>query len=161
MKNKPQRIYLTNLSQPETLGQLNFFPHDPIRNLGVKKLRDYTKIEKLIKNKKFDLQRALAIAKFTSEFWGHDGFNSNPKKQDALTILKLAAKGSSFACVQFASVFTQLCQSVGIPARVLQVRTRHPDFGDSGQGHVTAEYFDNDLAKWVWVDPQIPISEWR
>lgn len=155
MKNKPKRMYLTALEQPETIGQLNFFPHDPVSSSGVKKLRDYTKIEKLIKNKKSDLQRALVIAKFTSEAWGHDGFNSNPKKQDALTIFKLAAKGSSFACVQFASVFTQLCQSVGIPARVLQVRTRHPDLGDSGHGHVTAEYFDNDLAKWVWVDPQI------
>ena len=78
-----------------------------------------------------------------------------PKKQDALTILKLAEKGASFACVQFASVFVQLCQSVGIPARVLNVRTKNPDLGSSGHGHVTAEYFDNQLCKWVWVDPQI------
>ena len=70
-------------------------------------------------------------------------------------MLKLAAQGASFSCVQFASVFVQLCQCVGIPARVLQVRTRYPELGSSGHAHVTAEYFDNDLEKWVWVDPQI------
>jgi hypothetical protein len=152
---KPVRVYLTSLDQPENLGQLHYFPNDPLNSAQVKKLRAYTKIDKIISKKKTDFAQALSIAEFTSEAWGHDGLNSNPKKQDALTILKLADRGASFACVQFASVFVQLCQSVGIPARVLQVRTKHPDLGSSGHGHVTAEYFDNQLSKWVWIDPQI------
>ena len=154
MKN-PTRVYLTSLEQPDTLGSLSYFPNDPLDSVQVKKLRSYTKIDKLISKKRTDFNQALEIAKFTSEAWGHDGFNSNPKKQDALTILKLADQGASFACVQFASVFVQLCQSVGIPARVLQVRTKHPDLGSSGHGHVTAEYFDCKMGKWIWMDPQI------
>lgn len=154
MKN-PNRVYLTSFDQPEILGELSYFPSDPLNNHNVQKLRSYTKIERLISSKDSDFKQALAIAQFTSEAWGHDGFNSNPKKQDALTILKLAEKGASFACVQFASVFVQLCQSVGIPARVLQVCTKNPALGSSGHGHVTAEYFDNQLGKWVWIDPQI------
>lgn len=154
MKN-PKRVYLTSLEQPDTLGTLSYFPNDPLNSVQSKKLRTYTKIDKLISKKRTDFNQALEIAKFTSEAWGHDGFNSNPKKQDALTILKLADQGASFACVQFASVFVQLCQSVGIPARVLQVRTKHPDLGSSGHGHVTAEYFDSQMGKWIWMDPQI------
>lgn len=154
MKN-PKRVYLTSLEQPENLGSLSYFPCDPLNSAQVKKLRSYTKIDKLISKKKTDFSQALEIARFTSEAWGHDGLNSNPKKQDALTILKLADMGASFACVQFASVFVQLCQSVGIPARVLQVRTKHPDLGSSGHGHVTAEYFDSQRGKWIWIDPQI------
>lgn len=155
MTSKPKRVYLSSLNQPHSLGKLNHLPLDPLNHPRVQALRKYTRIEKLIRNKKTDLSRALTIARFTSSAWNHDGFNSNPKKQDALTILELAKKGASFSCVQFASVFVQLCQSVGIPARILQVRTKHPDLGSSGHGHVTAEYFDNDLGKWVWIDPQI------
>ncbi|MEK2646495.1 transglutaminase-like domain-containing protein [Bdellovibrio sp. BCCA] len=155
MTKKPKRIYLTSLQQPDLLGNIAHLPFDPLKNKEVEKLRSYTKIEKIFSKHETDFVQALKIAKFTSEAWGHDGFNSNPKKQDALTILKLADKGASFACVQFASVFVQLCQSVGIPARVLNVRTKHPDLGSSGHGHVTAEYFDNQLCKWVWIDPQI------
>nr|WP_295902907.1 transglutaminase-like domain-containing protein [uncultured Bdellovibrio sp.] len=155
MTNKPKRIYLTSFQQPTLLGDVAHLPFDPLNNRGVENLRSYTKIEKIISKNETDFVQALKIAKFTSEAWGHDGFNSNPKKHDALTILKLAHKGASFACVQFASVFVQLCQSVGIPARVLNVRTKHPDLGSSGHGHVTAEYFDNQLCKWVWIDPQI------
>jgi hypothetical protein len=152
---KPQRAYLTELKQPPVLGSLASFPHDPLSNKGVVALRKYAKPERVIKSQNTDFKKALAIARFTSEAWTHDGYNSNPKKKDALTILKHAAKGASFSCVQFGSVFTQLCHSVGIPARVLQVQTRSPDLGTSGHGHITAEYFDSELAKWVWVDPQI------
>lgn len=155
MHRKPKRIYLSSLSQPAVLGNIDHLPLDPLENKNVARLRSYTGIEKVISRDETDFVQALKIAKFTSEAWGHDGFNSNPKKQDALTILKLAEKGASFACVQFASVFVQLCQSVGIPARVLKVRTKNPELGSSGHGHVTAEYFDNQLCKWVWVDPQI------
>lgn len=155
MPKKSKRIYLSSFDQPSLIGNLGYLPIDPINNKEVASLRSYTGIEKVISKDDTDFVQALKIAKFTSEAWGHDGFNSNPKKQDALTILKLAEKGASFACVQFASVFVQLCQSVGIPARVLNVRTRNPDLGSSGHGHVTAEYFDNQLCKWVWVDPQI------
>lgn len=155
MSRKPKRIYLSSLDQPSLLGNIGHLPTDPLNNRNVARLRSYTGVEKIISRDETDFAQALKIAKFTSEAWGHDGFNSSPKKQDALTILKLAEKGASFACVQFASVFVQLCQSVGIPARVLSVRTKNPDLGSSGHGHVTAEYFDNQLCKWVWVDPQI------
>lgn len=155
MSKKPRRIYLESITQPNFFGKLDYLPLDPLDNLNVERLRSYTQIENVIFKSKTDFSQALMIAKFASEAWSHDGFNSNPKKQDALTILKLADKGATFACVQFASVFVQLCQSVGIPARVLEVRTKHPDLGTSGHGHITAEYFDNQLCKWVWVDPQI------
>ena len=155
MNKKAVRIYATSFEQPELMGELKYFPHDPLNHRSLQQLRKYTGIEKLISRTSTDFVQALAIAKFVSEAWGHNGFNSNPKKKDALTVLKLAAQGASFSCVQFASVFMQLCQSVGIPARVLGARTKHPDLGQSGNGHVTAEYFDNQLGKWVWVDPQI------
>ncbi len=155
MTRKPKRIYLTSLDQPDSLGNVAFLPTDPLNHRSVERLRSYTGIEKIIFQDETDFNQALKIAKFTSEAWAHDGYNSNPEKKDALTILKLAKDGASFACVQFASVFVQLCQSVGIPARVLNVRTKNPDLGSSGHGHVTAEYFDNQLCKWVWIDPQI------
>lgn len=152
---RPPRIYLGDLMQPERIGQLNRLPHDPFTSKGMHRLREMVQPKKIISRSKSDFEAAMSLALFTSRAWNHDGFNSNPKKQDAVTILKLAKKGATFACVQFASVFVQLCHSVGIPARVLQVQTRRPSFGSSGHGHVTAEYFDNQHGKWVWIDPQI------
>lgn len=155
MKTKPKRIYLSKLNQPDFLNLINYLPIDPIENKHVKNLRVLTSVEKAITDKKSDFSQALAIANYVSRAWSHDGFNSNPKKQDAITILKHAKKGATFSCVQFATVFTQICHSVGIPARILQVSTKNASLGSSGHGHVTAEYFDNQFKKWVWIDPQI------
>lgn len=152
---KFDRIYLGKLEQPELIADLQNFPCDPVGCSGMVSLRRYAKPHKVITKCKTDFTAALELARFTSTAWNHDGFNSKPKRQDALSVLKHAEKGASFACVQFASVFVQLCHAVGIPARVLQVQTRWPGLGSSGHGHVTAEYFDSQFGKWVWIDPQI------
>lgn len=151
---KPDRLYLAKLEQPELLADLRSLPFDPADCPGMNNLRKYVRLKNVIDKCRTDFEAALELARCTSMAWQHDGFNSHPKRQDALTLLKHAKKGASFACVQFASVFVQLCHSVGIP-RVLQVRTRWPGLGSSGHGHVTGEYFDSQLGKWVWIDPQI------
>lgn len=153
---KEKRLYISELDVPVELESLSlFFPFDPMEIVQNEKLYRQYKLKNVIRGKKSDFDKALAVAKWVSERWGHAGIPKYLNKFDVLNVLKFAEKGYSFSCVQFASVFVQCCHALGIPARSVQVTTKSPDFGDSGQGHITGEYFDNQLKKWIWIDPQI------
>ncbi len=149
------RIYLAELNQPSRIADLATLPFDRSDHKRIVELRAYSKINRLIAAQKRDFDKVHEIAKFVSRSWSHVDFVPTLKKYDALSILKLAQKGYSFSCAQFATVTVQLCHSVGIPARVLHILTKNSGLGSSGHGHVVMEYFDNQLAKWIWVDPQI------
>ena len=153
--NKLPRIYVEHFNIPVGDISLLRFPHDSYNHNKVKELRFKYRLNSIIKNKVSDFDQALELARWVSTRWDHKGIPAKMKKWDSLSILDAAKKGKSFSCAEFASVFTQVCHAVGIPARRLSARTKRPDLGDSGHGHVTAEYWDNQLQKWVWIDPQI------
>ncbi|MBT4790171.1 MAG: transglutaminase domain-containing protein, partial [Halobacteriovoraceae bacterium] len=152
---KQDRVYFLKHSTQVGDIRLERFPHDQFQHPKMKLLRSKYKLNSLIKGKETDFEQVLALADWVSTRWDHKGIPAKTKKWDSLSILTAVKSGKSFSCAEYASVLTQVCHAVGIPARKLGASTKRPDLGDSGHGHVTVEYWDNQLQKWVWIDPQI------
>lgn len=155
MLKKHPRIYLTNLNTSSVLKDLNSLAYDDGNHLKVKLLRNRYKLDALTAHSRSEFDTAFKLAKFVSKAWAHVGISPKLSKYDALTVLKKADQGYSFNCAVYSSVFVQLCHAVGIYARVIRITTKNPSLGISGHGHWSAEYWDNEFNKWVWLDPQL------
>jgi hypothetical protein len=98
---------------------------------------------------------------WTHSRWRHNGWNQ-PEKSDAISILQEAEAGKNFRCVEYGIVLAAVLNSVGIPARILGLRTKDVETRKSGAGHVVTEAYLPDLRKWILLDGQtnkIPIMK--
>lgn len=101
-----------------------------------------------------ELERVVALAGWVNSRWSHSGSNT-PSSPNPLVILREAAEGASFRCVEYSVVMVGAAQSMGIPARVVGLKTRRAATARSAAGHVVAEVWLDGLEKWVLVDPQL------
>lgn len=158
---------LINVSPSSTLKKISFsqelpnplyqfYYADTLANDYLSELRTSYQIDLLIKEKKSDLEKIMAVLDWTSKQWDHNGSN-NPSKQDALTILKEAREGKQFRCVEYGIVATAALNSIGIRARTLGLKTRDVEKVMRGAGHVVSEVYSTELEKWIFIDPQFNI----
>ena len=119
----------------------------------LKKLRTQYKLEELIKGKKSDTEKALAILHWVHSLWPHNG-NNTPQKNDAISIIEEAKNGKNFRCVEYGIVTAACLNAVGLKARVLALKTKDVETTKYGAGHVVTEVYLNDLKKWVFLDGQ-------
>jgi len=110
-------------------------------------------IESLVSGLKSDSAKALRILKWAHDQWKHNG-NNEPKKGDALSILAEAKEGKQFRCVEYGIVTTSALNAIGLPARVLALKTKDVETTQSGAGHVLLEVYLKDLKKWALIDGQ-------
>ena len=122
-------------------------------NPFLEQLRSQYGLNDLIRNATSDSARALRILKWTHDQWSHNGSNT-PSKADALTILTEARGGKQFRCVEYGIVAASALNAVGLPARVLGLKTKDVETTPSGAGHVLLEVYLRDLKKWVLMDGQ-------
>ncbi|MFZ5942170.1 MAG: transglutaminase-like domain-containing protein [Bacteroidota bacterium] len=133
-----------------------FYYSDTLNNVYLRELRQGYKLDVLTAVHKDELGKILAILDWGNRQWEHSGSN-NPSKPDALTILKEAGEGNSFRCVEYGIVAAAALTSVGIPARVLGLKTRDVEKVRRGAGHVVAEVYASSLEKWIFIDPQFNV----
>ena len=100
-----------------------------------------------------ELDRAIALAGWVTGRWRHSGSNV-PSMSNPLVILREAAKGANFRCVEYSVVMVGVSQAMGMPARMVGLKTRYAATAHSGAGHVVTEIWLDDFKKWVLVDPQ-------
>lgn len=108
-----------------------------------------------------DLEKVRRLCAWAHSLWQHDGLNE-PSSPDALTILEEAAQGKSFRCVEYGVVMAACASALGLPSRVLALKTQDAATREFGAGHVVSEVFLPDLGRWVFVDGQcnvIPIRD--
>jgi hypothetical protein len=101
-----------------------------------------------------DFSRARKLKTWVRKQWNH-GFDQIPSPYDAIDLLAAARTGLSFQCGHYTQVFVECCLAIGIPARVIglarkEVAFPHKHSGNSG--HVVAEAYCRELAKWVVFD---------
>ena len=140
----------------KTSGKINCefrFPNSDT-NSKLKELRNEYKIDELVKSKKSDLKKAIILLNWTNNRWKHNGQNE-PKNNDALTILKEAENGKNFRCVEYGIVLSETLNSIGIPSRVIGLKTKNVETTESGAGHVATEAYISELKKWIFLDPQM------
>jgi len=116
-------------------------------------LREKYKLGKLCARAHTYFDKVLTISGWVNRLWKHNGSNE-PKKSDALSILEEVEQGAEFQCVEYGIVTAACLKALGLPARVLALKTKDVATRPSGAGHVVMEVYLNDLQKWIMVDPQ-------
>ncbi len=136
-----------------------FYYPDTLNNAYLKELRQVYKLDSLTERADNEFEKIKAILDWTNKQWAHDG-NNAPSKSDPLTILKEAKKGNNFRCVEYGIVSAAALNSIGIPSRVLSIKTADVEKVKYGAGHVVAETYSKEFKKWIFIDGQynaIPI----
>ncbi|MFV0591164.1 MAG: transglutaminase-like domain-containing protein [Draconibacterium sp.] len=131
-----------------------FFYSDTLNNNYLRELRQSYGIDKLAASYDIEIDKIKAVLNWSATQWEHNGSN-NPSNPDALTILKEARNGRQFRCVEYGILASSCLNSIGIPARVLGLKTRDVEKVRIGAGHVVAEAYSQQYGKWIFMDPQM------
>jgi hypothetical protein len=116
-------------------------------------LRTAYQLDEVVAGKITDLARVQAVCAWVSRQWKHNGSNT-PQKSDPISILEEAAQGKRFRCVEYGVVLSGALNALGLPARVLALKTADVETRKAGAGHVLTEVWLRDQQKWVLVDGQ-------
>ena len=119
-------------------------------------LREQYGLESLVAGSESDLEKLGRICAWVHSRWQHDGLNE-PSSPDALIILEEAGQGKSFRCVEYGTVISACAAALGLPSRVLQIKTEDSETRESGAAHVVSEVFLPDLKRWVLADGQFNV----
>jgi hypothetical protein len=104
------------------------------------------------------LQRARILSTWLASSWEHTGSNRATQYApwDAETLLCWGpdqighdGKRPVAMCVHYAAAFVSVAQVIGIPARCAVVTGGV----NGGNGHFVAEFWDEELSRWVVLDP--------
>ncbi|MGB6034696.1 MAG: transglutaminase-like domain-containing protein [Cryomorphaceae bacterium] len=129
------------------------FP-SPKSDADLEELRTKYALDQLTEQADSDMDKAMILLNWTCNRWKHNGSN-RPKKSDALTILAEVDEGKSFRCVEYGIVLAATLNSVGIPARILELKTKDVETSKYDAGHVVSEAYIPQFNKWVFMDGQV------
>lgn len=119
----------------------------------LKQLKSEFELGQRVKYGRDDLDKVLIITHWVHNLWKHDGSNA-PKDNDPISILREVQLGQRFRCVEYAVVINGCLNAVGIPSRVVGLKTEDVETRKSGAGHVVVEAYIEKLDKWVMIDGQ-------
>ncbi len=117
------------------------------------KLRTAYGLDKLVAKAGDEYEKLRIILEWAHDRWQHHG-NNEPSRSDPLTILEEASNGARFRCVEYAIVVAASARSLGMPSRVLSLKTEEVESAEFGAGHVVAEVWLDQFDKWVFADGQ-------
>ena len=123
----------------------------------LRRLRDEYNLDTIVAHAADEYDKVRAIRKWARDLWAHDGWNE-PSRSDPLTILNEAARGKNFRCVEYAIVTSGALTALGIPARVMSLKTQDVETREFGASHVVLEAYLASLHKWVFVDSQWDVT---
>ncbi len=119
----------------------------------LEQLRTEFQLDALAQDCESDYQTVKAVTNWVHNRWQHDSSNQ-PAQSDPIYILREAATGQRFRCVEYGIVISGCLQALGIESRILALKTRDCETRASGAGHVATEAYLPDLDKWVFADGQ-------
>ncbi len=132
---------------------LTFQYADTTKNTYLKNLRTNYGLDTIVSPYTNEIDKIKAILDWTHKQWVHNGSNT-PSSSDPLTISQEAKDGKSFRCVEYGIVSSAALSSLGIPSRVLSLKTVDVKRVKYGAGHVAAEAYSKELKKWIFIDGQ-------
>lgn len=116
-------------------------------------LRTTYALDDVVGGKSSDLEKVQTMCTWVHNRWAHNGRN-RAKKADPLSILRNAALGQEFQCIEYSIVLSGVLTSLGIPTRTVYLKTADVETRRDGAGHVVAEAWLRDRQKWVMLDGQ-------
>lgn len=127
-----------SFDEVQTHSAYRFTYEQNINNVFLNMLRGRHQLDEVVKGATSDTEKALRMLHWVHQQWKHNGSNE-PSKPDALTILEEAKEGKQFRCVEYGVVATSCLNSIGLPARVMGLKTKDVETTASGAGHVLLE----------------------
>ncbi len=146
------KLYDITLWNNKGLGFSYLYSFDSWSNGKMIKLREKYHLDTLRKPDDTELDVQIRILNWTHNRWKHNPLNI-ASNQDADVILDSVAVGASYRCAEYAAVLTQALQAMGYPARVVELHSKGVSYGIA-KAHVAVEVWNNELMKWVFLDPQ-------
>ena len=126
---------------------------DDPRHPGLTELRTLYRLDDLVSGSRDQYEALRRLLAWVHSLWEHDG-NQKPTHPDPLTILEEASQGRRFRCVEYSIVMAAAATALGMPARVLSLKTEDVGTGAPNGAHVVAEVWLQQLRKWVFTDGQ-------
>lgn len=122
------------------------FIYQDMNHLKVRKLYERAGIGEMIASSDSELELIGKLSDWANSHWGHMQPLPYPT-WDANEILDKAETGDAFWCTFKAALFVQACNAAGLTARILGINPR----GEAA--HTVTEVYNNELRKWMLVDP--------
>jgi hypothetical protein len=146
-----QHLHVAAYDQPPVFGTCQAYRWEAQDEHPVEELRSLYHLEKQA-GAGSEWEQILQLLNWVHTRADHNGWTAAPER-DAHALLQHVAAGGSLRCVEYSHLLAQVLSAVGIPARVVYLRRKHPERG-FGSGHVVAEAWVNQFRKWVLLDPQ-------
>ena len=124
-------------------------PHRP----ELVRLRNLYKLDDLVAGSLDRYEELRRLLAWVHALWEHDG-NHRPTRPDPLTIPEEASQGARFRCVEYSIVMAAAATAIGMPARVISLRTGDAETCAHAGAHVVAEVWLEQFGKWVFSDGQ-------
>ncbi len=149
-----------NAKYDETTLEKYEFKYSSMYDTYLTSLREDYNLTQMTSGATSDLEKAKIICSWVYSLWKHHSSNT-PKQSDPIYILEQVMEGERFRCVEYGIVISGCLNSIGLPSRVIGLKTKDMETRYSGAGHIAAEVYLEDLKKWVFIDGQfgvIPLS---
>jgi hypothetical protein len=135
-------VLVTHEHNGEILMATYRFSEEPFKHPRLALLRKREHLDEVIQSGKNEFEKAVLLRGWTRRQWETKTPFYYPP-WDAVEILDLARQGFSRGfCAQYAIVYLQACQSVGIHARYVDLA-----------GHFVTAIWSDDYNRWVVMDP--------
>lgn len=131
---------------------LEFVWSDPDEPYLVR-MRDELGLQDTISDADDDFHAVQLVSAWVHGLWDHHGTNQ-PTHNDPISIVREAEDGGRFRCVEYSIVIHGALNSLGIPTRMLHLKTHDAETRESGAGHVVVEAYLRDAGRWVMIDSQ-------
>jgi tetratricopeptide (TPR) repeat protein len=119
-----------------------------------RKLRSKYPLTQLIKDGKTEFEQHRSVMNWVHNLWQHSSYGI-AKQCSALAILDEMKRPNftGFRCIEYCVVLCEVLQALGFPARTVEIGRDGVSYG-IGKSHFVVEVWNNDLRKWVLLDPQ-------
>ncbi len=135
-------ILVTNEVNGELRVSSYVLQEDDFQHPRLQLLRQREKLDDVVAGAKSQFEKILLLRRWAHDQWEASGSFYYPP-WDAVEILDLArTRGNRGFCAQYAIVFLQACQSLGIHARYVDL-----------PGHFEVAVWSDDYNRWVVMDP--------
>ncbi len=146
-------IAVPRVQWDQEVGEPGSWLYHHVDDPGPAQLRAEYGLDNVVLDAEDELERVAALAGWVNRRWSHSRSNT-PSEATPLVILQEAAAGASFRCVEYSVAMAGAAQALGMPTRVLGLKTRWASTARVGAGHVVTEVWLDSFGKWVVADAQ-------
>jgi hypothetical protein len=126
------------------------FTYQPQNDPNLVKVREDLKLDS-IAGKGNEISKILNLMHWVHAVVRHDGSSKNPDSKNALDLIKVCrTEKRGINCRMMATILNECYLSLGIKSRYITCMPKETKFDDC---HVINMVYNNDLKKWIWIDP--------